>query len=143
MKARIFKMETSDLLAQLSVGLVLMALFAVQLPEGGTLLLVPALLLVYLQRSAFHIEPELKRIGGLFILFVIFFTVVSADPSRSSKGAYDIVRGLLVFFPAVWLGGQLTKASCCSFWPILPCLAPTTGKSTTAFMTTLITLPSP
>lgn len=109
MKAGIFKRQMSDSTAQLSIGLVLMALFAVQLPEGGTLLLVPALLLVYLQRSAFHIEPELKRIGTLFILFVLFFTVVSADPSRSSKGAYDIVRGLLVFFPAVWLGGQLTR----------------------------------
>lgn len=103
-------METSDLLAQLSVGFVLAALFAVQLPEGGTLLLVPALLLTYLQRSTFQIEPELKRIAALFILFILFFTIVSADLSRAAKGAYDIMRGLLVFFPAVWLGGQLTKA---------------------------------
>ncbi len=109
MKTRSFKMERSDWLAQLAIGLVLIALFAIQLPEGGALLLVPALLLVYMQRSTFHIEPELKRIGAVFILYVLFFTVVSTDPSRSAKGGYDIVRGLLVFFPAVWLGGQLTK----------------------------------
>ena len=115
MKTRLFKMNRSDLINQLSVGLVLMTLFAIQLPEGGTLLLLPALLLVYFQRAVFHIEPELKRIGGLFIAYVVIFAVVSTDPSRSAKGAYDIVRGLLVFFPAVWLGVQLARVQERSF----------------------------
>lgn len=98
------------MLIKSSLVLVLMAMFSIHLPEGRTVLLLPALLLVYIQRASIRIEPELRRIGIMFMLYVFFFTVVSADPSRSAKGAYDIARGLLVFFPALWLGMQLARA---------------------------------
>lgn len=109
MKIRLFDMERSDWRAQLSIGLVLIALFAIQLPDGGSLFLLPALLLAYMQRSTFHIESELKWIAAVFVLYLLFFSIVSTDPSRSAKGAYDIMRGLLVFFPALWLGKQLAQ----------------------------------
>lgn len=108
MKTLLFKMERSTLMDQLSIGLVVLALFAIQLPKGGTLLLLPVLLLAYVQRAQFRIDPELKRVGLGFIIYVLVFSIVSSDPSRSAKGAYDILRGLLVFFPAVWLGTRLT-----------------------------------
>lgn len=109
MKTLAFKMERNTLMNQLSTGLVVLALFAIQLPKGGTLLLLPILLLAYIQRSTFHIDSELKWIAALFALFVIVFSTVSTDPTRSAKGAYDILRGLLVFVPAVWLGTRLAK----------------------------------
>lgn len=107
MKTLLLKMARSPLMDQLSIGLVVLALFMIQLPEGGTLLLLPALLLAYLRRTEFRIDPELKRIAMLLLLYVVVFSLVSTDPSRSAKGAYDILRGLLVFVPAVWLGTRL------------------------------------
>lgn len=106
------KMEQrSGLTTHLAIGLVVLGLFAIHLPEGGSLFLVPALVLAYIQRSRFQIDHEIKWIGALFILFVIVFSLVSTDTSRSGKGAYDIVRGLLVFIPAVWLGNRLAEGS--------------------------------
>lgn len=98
-------------MAYVSAGLILLALFSIHVPEGGSLLLLPALLLVYIQRNTLHIESDIVVIGIVFVIYVLFFTFVSADSVRSAKGAYDIFRGLFAFFPALWLGRRLELMS--------------------------------
>ncbi|WP_324778946.1 O-antigen ligase family protein [Thiobacillus sedimenti] len=111
MKTDVLKIEANHATDALAVLLTALALFAIQLPKYGTVLLLPALLLAWFQRSTFHIAPELKRIAVLFALYVAAFSVISTDPSRSAKGAYDILRGVLVFLPALWLGTRLSSGT--------------------------------
>lgn len=111
MTTTLFKMNRSHSTETLAITLTVIALFAIQLPQYGTVLLLPALLITWFQRTTFHITTELKRVAVLFALYVVTFSVISTDPARSAKGAYDILRGMLVFLPAVWIGTRLSMGS--------------------------------
>lgn len=82
--------------------------FAISLPiKGLSMLLIPALVAVYLCRSELQVDRELKLIALLFVGYILVFTFLSQDLSRSAKGAYDMLRALLMFPVALLLGRML------------------------------------
>lgn len=55
------------------------------------------------ERRHLAVDSELKRILMLFLLYLAVFTILSVDQSRSLKGSYDMLRGLVQFPIAVLL----------------------------------------
>lgn len=88
--------------------LLIIPVFAIHLPiQGLSTLLIPALVVVYLRRSEWQVDRELKFIALVFVGYVLVFTLLSQDLSRSGKGAYDMLRALLMFPVALLLGRML------------------------------------
>lgn len=87
-----------------SFCLLVAAVFAVYTPWSiRTPLVVLALLVAWKERSLLTVDPEFKRVMAILAAFIIVFTVVSSDSARSVKGAYDMFRGMLMFFIAYLL----------------------------------------
>lgn len=79
--------------------LLLVPLFGMHTPIAGeSITLLAAVLVIAVEWKRIEVDAELKRILVLFVAYLIVFSVLSADHSRSLKGSYDILRGL-VFFP--------------------------------------------
>ena len=76
-------------------------------PDWRGLLLLAALIVTYRQRKRIAVDPGMKRVALLVLAYILLFTILSTDWERSAKGAYDMMRGMLVFFVAYLLGVKL------------------------------------
>ena len=56
-----------------------------------------AFFILYKHRNSITVPVELKQVFILFIIYLIFFSVVSDYHSRSVKGTYDSLRALAIF----------------------------------------------
>ncbi len=75
----------------------------VQMPGAlKSLALLPGALVLVKNRGLLSVEKELKIILMFFLGYVLLFSIISIDFSRSIKGFYDVLRGL-IFFPAAIL----------------------------------------
>lgn len=69
-----------------------------------------ALVFVYRERSVFDVGPGLKCIAIMLVAYIVVFSIFSADSGRSAKGAYDMLRGVLMFFVGYLLAHKLADA---------------------------------
>lgn len=74
-------------------------------------LLFVGLLAVYRERHLIRVDAGLKHVVLLVLAYAVIFTVISTDPARSAKGAYDMARGMLVFFVGYLLASKLQDSS--------------------------------
>lgn len=70
-------------------------------------LLLIALIWSYRERHLISIDAGLKYVAVLMLAYIVIFTVLSTEWGRSLKGAYDMARGILVFFIGYILGVKL------------------------------------
>lgn len=70
--------------------------------------LLAAIAVLAIEWKRIEIDAELKRILVMFLVYLAAFTALSADHSRSLKGSYDILRGL-VHFPVALLLAQYAR----------------------------------
>lgn len=92
--------------------LIFSAFAAIYAPwSGDSLLVAAALLVAWLRRDEFEIDRRLMVPVAWLAAWILAFSVVSDDHSRSAKGAYDMVRGSLVFFPALLVGARLRSGT--------------------------------
>lgn len=97
-----------SLVASVENAIILAAFAALYTPWRAThLLLALALLIAWLRRGEFEVDRRLMVPFYLLVGWMVTFSIVSDDPGRSAKGAYDMVRGGLTFFPALLLGARL------------------------------------
>ncbi len=71
------------------------------------ILYLAALGVVYSERHLLQVDVGIKRIAYMMLGYIFLFTVLSTDYGRSAKGAYDMLRGLLVFYVGYLLGLKL------------------------------------
>ena len=76
-------------------------------PDWRGLLLLAALIVTWRQRRLITVDPGIKRVALLVLAYILLFTILSTEWGRSAKGAYDMMRGMLVFFVAYLLGMKL------------------------------------
>ncbi len=90
-------------------ALVLVAfVFSLYMPGGARdVLLFLSLVVVYRERHLLVMDAGIKRIGYAMLAYILIFTVFSTDIGRSAKGAYDMLRGMLVFFVGYLLAIKL------------------------------------
>jgi len=74
-------------------------------------LLFVGLLAAYRERHLIRVDAGLKHVVLLVLAYAVIFTVISTDPARSAKGAYDMARGMLVFFVGYLLASKLQDSS--------------------------------
>ena len=102
-------MKNNTFTTVLGLLILISAFITVYLPwRGASFMLVPALFVLWLCRSLIQIDSRLKLIFGLFLGYLIIFTVLSDYPRHSVKGSYDILRGCL-FFPIALVVSKLTR----------------------------------
>jgi O-antigen ligase len=90
--------------------ILILTVLTVYLPGNfGSFLLIPALAVVYLQRKDLPIDREMKLLLGLFLAYLVIFTLLSMNIGRSAKGVYDMVRGLAFFWIALALADRLRQ----------------------------------
>lgn len=70
-------------------------------------LLFLALVAAYRERHLIRVGVGMKYAALLMVAYILVFTVVSTDVGRSAKGAYDMLRGMLVFFVGYVLAVKL------------------------------------
>lgn len=89
--------------------LVLVAfVFSLYLPGvARDVLFLAALAVTYRERDLLKVDAGLKRIGYAMLIYILLFTVLSTDHGRSAKGAYDMLRGMLVFYVGYLLAIKL------------------------------------
>lgn len=88
--------------------LLVAAMLVLYMPHGlRDVLFFIALVIAYRQRDEIQIDAGLKNIFWLFIGYIFLFTVLSSDIKLSAKGLYDMIRGMLFFFPAYILAQRL------------------------------------
>lgn len=87
---------------------VVASVLSIYVPYGARdPLLLLALIVCYRERRLISIDVDLKYVAVLFLAYIVIFTLLSTEWGRSVKGAYDMVRGLLVFFVGYLLGVKL------------------------------------
>lgn len=83
-------------------------IFAIYLPSKfRSVLLFVALILAYRERHLIRVDRGLVQIAVLMLAYLLLFTLVSTEWERSVKGAYDMIRGTLMFFVAYLLALKL------------------------------------
>lgn len=87
----------------------ILAMVTIWLPfREKAIFLLLGILMAILYRHKWRLGSEVKLFLVLFIIYLMVFTALSEDIKRSIKGAYDILRGLLLLpvgmtFGALWL----------------------------------------
>lgn len=103
-----WRLQAIDWGAQL---LLIAFVFSLYMPGSARdLLYFVALGLVYRERHLLKFDAGIKRVAYALLIYILLFTVLSTDHGRSAKGAYDMLRGILVFHIGYLLAIKLDDA---------------------------------
>jgi len=90
--------------------LIIAGLLAAYMPwDGSSLLIAPALVVAWIHREQLDLDPQAVKAVLWLAAWMLAFCLISDDVRRSAKGAYDMVRAALVFFPALLLSLRLRE----------------------------------
>lgn len=106
---KIFKFNTDldSLRANISLALITLALIGAYLPgKASSFFIVPALVVLWVERRHICIDSGIKRISLFYLAYLITFTVTSQNFLISLDGVYHVIRGML-FFPLALIFAQL------------------------------------
>ena len=101
----VWSVRVSEWLVLFFLAAGLLSIYAA--PDWRGLLLLAALIVTWRQRGLITVDPGIKRVAIFILAYILVFTILSTEWGRSAKGAYDMMRGMLVFFVAYLLGMKL------------------------------------
>lgn len=92
----------------LQIVLLTLAFFSIYMPwKWCTALVAVVLLLLVVNRRELQLPTGWKIPAALLLAWLVIFSFISIDVSRSFKGGYDMLRGSLFFPAAILLAGKV------------------------------------
>lgn len=113
--------STSTAIGMLEFLVLIVPVLTIYLPNVGvsSFFIILCLGVSYARRTEWHLEHDLKRAFWMLFAWGVLFTLVSENPSRSVKGAYDMLRAAIFFPIGLIVANHLRNANKAALFSVL------------------------